>query len=290
MYEKPFLTAEIGCNHCGAIKMAQSMVRSAATFCEVPCVKFQKRNVRETLSPEEYGRPHPVPGNSYGATYGEHRETLEFDIERHRALRDYCAEQGVAYACSVWDLSSASEIAGLEPAFIKIPSACNTHFELARRVCDESPGKIHISLGMTTNAEVEAIAAFYAERDRLRDVVLYHCTSGYPVDHEDLNLLEIARLKECYGSAVHGIGFSGHHKGIAMDVAAYTLGATYIERHFTLDRTLKGTDHAASLEPDGLRRLWRDLNAAHRALQKKTEDLLAVEIPQREKLKWDRTP
>ena len=110
----------------------------------------------------------------------------------------------------------------------------------------------------------------------------------YPVKFEETNLLEIPRLCTLYGARVKGIGFSGHHLGIAVDVAAYALGATYIERHFTLDRTQKGTDHAASLEPDGLRRLQRDLLAAHAAMTAKGSDILPVEEPQRRKLKWDR--
>ena len=99
------------------------------------------------------------------------------------------------------------------------------------------------------------------EAGRLKDIVLYHCVSGYPVENSELYLNEISNLKKLYGDKVLAIGFSGHHKGIAVDVAAYTLGATWFERHFTLDRTWKGTDHAASLEPDGLRRLNRNLKS-----------------------------
>lgn len=287
-YDTPCLIAEIGCNHCGSMEMARELVNTAAGFCGVPAVKFQKRNNREVLTPEEYARPHPVPENAYGGTYGEHRELLEFSTEQHAELAAYCAAKGVAYGCSVWDLTSAREIAALKPAFIKIPSACNTHFALAEAVCDGFGGPIHVSLGMTTAAEVEAIANWYRGHGRLRDVVLYHCVSGYPVDFEDTCLLEIVRLEETYGNEVKAIGCSGHHRGIAIDLAAYALGATYIERHFTLDRTLKGTDHAASLEPGGLRTLWRDLKAAHTALRPKPDDLLEVEKPQRAKLKWDR--
>jgi len=116
-------------------------------------------------------------------------------------------------------------------------------------------------------------------------VVLYACTSGYPVPFEDASLLEITRLRDMYGSIVKDIGFSGHHLGIALDSVAYSLGANYIERHFTLDRTWKGTDHAASLEPDGLRRVARDVDAVSRALGYKAKDILDIEEPQRKKLK-----
>jgi sialic acid synthase len=284
----PYLVAEIGCNHCGDIEIARKLIRTAAAFCEAPCVKFQKRNPREMLSPAEFDGPHPDPRNAYGPTYGAHRAFLEFTTEQHRILLDECAACGIEYACSVWDLTSAKEIAALGPRFIKIPSACNTWYALADTVCDTFAGEIHVSLGMTTKKEIEEIVAFYQRRGRAGDVVLYHCTSGYPVDFEDLHLCEIARLQERYGAVVKAIGFSGHHRGIAVDIAALALGASFFERHFTLDRTWKGTDHAASLEPDGLRRLWRDLNAAAASLTCKPKDILDVEEPQRRKLKWDR--
>jgi len=282
----PKLIAEIGCNHKGSMAIAKEMIGIAKTFCGVDYVKFQKRNNRELLSPEQYDAPHPNPINSYGRTYGEHREFLEFDVEQHRELMAYCKEVGIGYATSVWDVTSAKEIASLAPDFIKIPSATNLHFELLHYLCTSYRGEIHVSLGMTTRAEQARIIAFFAERGRLSDLVLYACTSGYPVAFEDLYLGEITRLKESYGARVKAVGFSGHHLGIAADIAAQTLGATWIERHFTLDRTWKGTDHAASLEPDGLRRLARDTRAVSRALLRREADLLAVELPQRNKLKW----
>lgn len=286
--DAPFLIAEIGCNHGGSLDVAREMTRVAAQFCGVPCVKFQKRCPRGVLTPEEYARPHPDPAHAYGPTYGAHREFLELDLAQHRELKHYCEEVGTAYACSVWDLQSAGEIAALNPWMIKIPSACNTHFELLGMLCAEFGGKLHLSLGMTRRDVIDGIVDFFRNAGRAQDLVLYHCVSGYPVRHDDVHLLEIARLRERYGADVGGIGYSGHHLGIALDVAAYALGATWFERHFTLDRTQRGTDHAASLEPDGLRRVWRDLNAAHRAMTPKPPGVLEVEEPQRRKLKWDR--
>lgn len=153
-------------------------------------------------------------------------------------------------------------------------------------ICDNFGGEIHVSLGMTTRREEEELIKFLEDKGRIKDTVIYACTSGYPVPMEDLSLLEIKRLKETYGKLVKEIGFSGHHNGIAMDIAAYTLGASVIERHFTLNRTWKGTDHAASLEPDGLRKLARDLRNAHKALTYKKEEILDIEKAQREKLKY----
>jgi N-acetylneuraminate synthase len=282
----PKIVAEIGCNHRGEIETAREMIRIASEFSRADYVKFQKRHNRELLTPEQYEAPHPNPRNAYGSTYGEHREFLEFSLAQHRELKRYCEEFGIGYATSVWDLTSAKEITSIEPDFVKIPSGTNQHFELLAYLCDYFKGEIHVSLGMTTRAEEERVVRFFQDRRRNQDLVLYACTSGYPVEFADLCLREISRLYDTFGHTVRTIGFSGHHLGIAADVAAQTLGAAWIERHFTLDRTWKGTDHAASLEPDGLRKLVRDTRAVAKALSYRTSELLEVELPQRKKLKW----
>jgi len=284
--KSPKIIAEIGCNHKGDIKIAKELIGIAAQFCKVDYVKFQKRNNRELLTPEQYDAPHPNPDNAYGSTYGEHREFLEFSLDQHRELQAFCREVGVGYASSVWDLTSAREIASLRPDFIKIPSGTNQHYELLGYLCDEYDGQIHCSLGMTTREETERLLAFFEQHGRLADLVLYACTSGYPVPFEDLCLLEIRRLIETYGDRIASVGYSGHHLGIAADIAAQTLGAEWIERHYTLDRTWKGTDHAASLEPDGMRKIVRNAKAVAEALTYRTKELLDIELPQRTKLKW----
>ena len=139
---------------------------------------------------------------------------------------------------------------------------------------------------MTTQDEEEEIVVFFEETNQANRLVLYSCTSGYPVPFEDICMLEIVRIKEKFKDRVKAIGFSGHHLGIAVDISAYTLGATWVERHFTLDRTWKGTDHSASLEPTGLRKLARDLKATHKALSFKQSDILPIEQAQRDKLKY----
>ena len=278
--------AEIGCNHKGDMEIAKELIKVAKIYCNADVVKLQKRNNRELLTEEQYNAPHPNPANSYGDTYGAHREFLEFTVEQHRELKKYCDELGIVYSTSVWDLTSAKEIASLNPELIKIPSACNNHYEMLGWLCEHYKGEIHVSTGMTSQEEIETLVKFFESKGRAKDVVLYACTSGYPVPFEDVCLLEITRLKELYGNRVKEIGFYGHHLGIAVDVAAYTLGATWVERHYTLDRTWKGTDHAASLEPEGLRRLVRDLKAVNKALTYKKEDVLDIEKVQREKLKY----
>ena len=140
---------------------------------------------------------------------------------------------------------------------------------------------------MTTKAEIEEVIKFFEVNNNAKDrLIIYSCTSGYPVPFKDVSLLEINNLYEKYDQRVKGIGFSGHHLGIAIDCAAYTLGARWIERHFTEDRTWKGTDHAASLEPDGLRKLVRNLNACYKALTYKDSEILDIEKGQRDKLKY----
>lgn len=285
-YRKPKVIAEIGCNHKGEFETALEMIKVAKIFCEADVVKFQKRCNRELLTEEQYNAPHPNPWNSYGKTYGEHREFLEFTAEQHKKLMEYCKELGITYSTSVWDMTSAKEIAALKPELIKIPSACNNNIDMLKWLCENYGGEIHVSLGMTTHEEEQAVVELFEKEKRNKDLVLYSCTSGYPVPFKDCCLLEISRLVETYGNRVKEIGFSGHHNGIAIDVAAYTLGATVVERHYTLDRTWKGTDHAASLEPDGLRRLKRNLLATYDSLTCKAEEILPIEQVQRDKLKY----
>ncbi len=280
----PKFIAEIGCNHRGDVDTAKQMMVVAKT-CGADIVKFQKRHSRELLTSEQYNAPYENI-NSYGKTYGEHREFLEFDLETHAKLKQYAEEHGVEYSTSVWDLTSAREMTSLNPGLLKVPSACNNHLDMLRVLRDEFGGQVHISVGMSTEDEIEAaVDVFQGCPQR---VVLYSCTSGYPVAFDDVCLLEIVRLIQCYKETgrVGEVGFSGHHNGIAIDSIAAVLGASFIERHFTLDRAWKGSDHAASLEPSGFSRLTRDIKHLGQAWTFRSSELLPVELPQREKLKF----
>jgi len=287
IYKKPILIAEVGCNHKGDINLAKKFIESASSFCGINYIKFQKRDNKSLFTTEEYNSPHPVPENSYGKTYGEHREFLEFNLSQHEELKKECENNNLTYSSSVWDLKSAEEITSLGPDLIKVGSATNLDFDVLNYLCENYKGKVHLSLGMTTRAEEEKIIKFFENKNRSKDLIIYACTSAYPVDSGNVCLLEIKRLLETYKKTkkVFDIGFSGHHKGIAFDIAAYTLGANYIERHFTLDRTWKGTDHAASLEPDGIRKLNRDLKNMFLALKFKDKEILDIEEATRKKLK-----
>lgn len=275
----PVVVAEIGCNHQGSMKMAIESIGAAAK-AGASFAKFQKRDnhLHLTRNPD-WSKPHPNPSQAFGPTYYEHRRALEFDLLQHKELKQACESHGIGYACSAWDIPSARTIITLEPSYIKVPSASNGHLELIQVLLTEYTGEVHVSLGMATNEErreLIGIAKLHAGRVRL-----YHCTSGYPVPFGELNLDEIPTL------AVGGLepGYSGHHVGIAIDIAAYSKGATWIERHFTLDRTLKGTDQALSLEPPEMSQLVFDLKRVHAASTERM-GITNVEEKQREKLRW----
>ena len=285
MYKQPNVIAEIGCNHKGEIQIAKDLIKIAAES-NVQVVKFQKRNNIELLSEEQYNAPHPNPMHSYGKTYGEHREFLEFTLDQHILLKNYTEQLNLIYSTSVWDITSAKQIISLNPILIKVPSACNTNYGMLEILRDEYNGDIHISFGMTSLQEQKEIYCFFNEKNQANRLVLYACTSAYPVPFKDICMLEILRIKEYFGDKIKSIGFSGHHLGIAVDIAAYTLGANWIERHFTFDRTWKGTDHSASLEPTGLRKLSRDLSATFQSFSYKDKDILDIEKEQRNKLKY----
>ena len=283
-FSPPQFVAEIGCNHKGSVEIARQLIVVAKT-CGAHVAKFQKRCARELLTPEQYNAPYDNP-QSYGRTYGEHREFLEFDAATHAALKRYAEENGIIYSTSVWDLTSAREIAALKPDFIKIPSACNNHLVMLAYLRDHYTGGVHLSAGMSTDAELDAAVDVF--RECPQRLAMYSCTSGYPVPFEDVCLLEIVRLKRRYQDTgrVRTIGFSGHHNGIAIDSTAVLLGAAVIERHFTLDRAWKGSDHAASLEPGGFTRLVRDVQHLRSALRYKSGEILPIEQVQRVKLKY----
>ena len=147
------LVAEVGCNHMGDLSIAKKMIEVIAKFCEVKHVKFQKRDVKKILSKSEYNKPHPVPENSFGKTYGEHRDFLEFNIEKHKKLKKNYKKNKINYSSSAWDLESAKILNKLGLKYIKIPSASNCDFEMLNYLCDNFKGGIHVSLGMTSRKE-----------------------------------------------------------------------------------------------------------------------------------------
>lgn len=281
-YKPATVIAEIAAGHLGDIDVAKDMIKQAY-LAGADYAKFQKRNPTESTPTEMQDQPHPNPAFAYGDTYLKHREALELPIDQHMELKRYCDEIGIGYSTSVWDVTSAHEvILQIDPDFIKVPSACNNNKELMDVLFNEYDGNVHISTGMTT--QEEKINLYSLIDKHSNRVVMYHCTSEYPCPFDNLYLMEIDEMfKELQSKGVD-IGFSDHGKGIAADIAAYTLGATWIERHFTYDRTAMYTDAAASLEAPGLAKLCRDLKNVHKALQYKTE-MSEAELFQRKKLK-----
>ena len=271
------LVAEIGCNHGGSVETAKEMIRSAAVFCMVDVVKFQKRNPHECLTVEEYNAPHPDESHAFGDTYGAHREHLEFTPRQHAELKKYANKLGVEYACSVFDVTSIKQMAKLKPAYIKIGSGHNLKWDLYDALFKHWKGEIHVSTGATKHSEITDIVDYF--RDNGREPVLYLCTSAYPAQVIDLCLNELGFLG-AFGCAT---GFSGHHTGISPDLAAVTMGVQYVERHFTLDRASKGTDHAASLEPDGMRKLSKYIKDIKMAMRYKEPEVLMCEMGLRNK-------
>ncbi|MEZ5083100.1 MAG: N-acetylneuraminate synthase family protein [Bacteroidales bacterium] len=162
------IIAEIGCNHKGNMDIAFEMIKTAAIFCKVDVIKFQKRNPKELLTSQEYTAPHPNPANAYGNTYGEHREFLEFDADQHKQLKKWCEEFGVIYSSSVWDITSAKDLISLKPELIKIPSASNLNKPLLTYLCDHFQGEIHLSLGMTTKRKRKTLFSFFEDKKAKR--------------------------------------------------------------------------------------------------------------------------
>jgi len=277
VYKNCKLVAEIGCVHAGSALRAIRLVNLAAGS-GADCVKFQKRNPHLSTPEHLKNEAHPNPHFAYGETYLQHRINLELTIEDHIAIKNACDTMRVKYGCSVWDIDSARDIIGLKPYLLKIPSACNLNYNLIEYCLDNHEGDLHVSLGMTSLIQRESLYRKYiSEKDR---IIFYHCVSEYPCPFERMQLLGISEIIEAGFRA----GFSNHGYGIACDIAAMVLGAEYDERHFIDDRTFRHTDAAASLEPEGLRKLRRDFDAVHMALKNK-EDMTEEERLQANKLK-----
>jgi N-acetylneuraminate synthase len=270
--------AEIGCTHVGNLDRAKKLAR-LAKLCGADVVKTQKRNPKESTNKDLWDKPHPNEMYAYGKTYLEHRENVELPIEDHYRLKEYCDDIGIEYSTSVWDMTSTKEIVELNPKLIKIPSACNNDKTILKYLLTNYDGQVHVSLGMLNRLERLEVCE-YLSNYKSR-VVVYHCTSGYPVPFSQLYLKEIPTLKYIFQE----IGFSNHGKGIAMEPVAYALGARYFERHFIDDRMFSHTDASCSLEPQGLSKMIRDLKAIEEALKHKPDELDDIEMVQRLKLR-----
>lgn len=268
-----FVVAEIGINHNGDLDIARKLI-SAAMLAGCDAVKFQKRTVDVVYAPDDLARPRENP---FGATNGDLKRGLEFGVEQYRVISEYCQSQNILWFASCWDEAAVDFVEQFDPPCYKIASASLTDDNLLRH--HRRYGRpIILSTGMSTLEQIDhAVDMLGAE-----DLILMHCTSTYPSKLEELNLTAIRTLKERYDVPV---GYSGHEVGLPTSLAAAVLGACLIERHITLDRSMWGSDQAASVEPHGFARLVRDIHAIEAALGDGVKRVYDSEIPVMNKLR-----
>ena len=254
-----YVVAEIGANHQGDLETAKKMIQAAAR-AGANAVKFQKRDNQALFTPEAYNAPYESE-NAFGATYGEHREALEFGKDEYVELMKEAKAEGVEFFATPWDFPSVDFLEDLNVPAYKVASCDLTNTPLLRYIAQTGRPTIISTGGGTPEAVDRAVEIVSGEGASL---AIMQCTSGYPPEFTELNLNVIGTFRERYPEAT--IGYSGHDSGIAMGLVAFVLGARIIEKHFTLNRAMKGTDHSFSLEPDGLRKMVRDIGRAKDAL------------------------
>jgi N-acetylneuraminate synthase/sialic acid synthase len=251
----PFVIAEIGHNHQGDLDSAIKLIRAAAS-AGASAAKFQKRNNKTLFTPELYNQPYDSE-NSFGKTYGEHREALEFGLDEYKTCILEAKSLGITFFATAFDFESADFLSDLEMPVFKIASGDLQNIPLLKYIAKMNVPIIISTGGSTFKMISEAVEAVRTVHNQ---VAILQCTASYPAAYDQLNLNVISNLRKTYPENV--IGYSGHENGIAIPVVAYTLGARIIEKHFTLNRTFKGTDHAFSLEPQGMQKMVRDLGRA----------------------------
>jgi N-acetylneuraminate synthase len=268
-----YLVAEIGINHNGDLDLAKQLI-DVAVSAGCDAVKFQKRTVDVVYSDEELARPRESP---FGVTNGDLKRRLEFSKEQYDQIDAHCRLRHIAWFASPWDEASVDFLEGFAVPCYKVASASLTDDHLLAHM--RSTGKpIILSTGMSTLAQIDH-AVEVLGRDQL---VILHATSTYPAKYEELNLRVIPMLAQRFGVPV---GYSGHETGIASSVAAVAIGACMVERHLTLDRAMWGSDQAASLEPNGMTRVARDIRLVEAALGDGQKRVLDTEVPIMQKLR-----
>jgi N-acetylneuraminate synthase len=267
------VVAEIGINHNGDLDLAKQLI-DVAVNAGCDAVKFQKRTIEVVYSPEELTRPRENP---FGDTNGDLKRGLEFSKDQYGEIDAHCQLRNITWFASPWDEASVDFLESFAVPCHKVASASLTDDNLLRHI--RSTGKpIILSTGMSTMEQVDH-AVDVLGRDQL---VILHATSTYPAQYQELNLRVIPVLAERFGVPV---GYSGHETGIASSVAAVAVGACVVERHLTLDRAMWGSDQAASLEPNGMTRLVRDIRLVETAFGDGQKRLLDAEVPIMNKLR-----
>ena len=268
-----YIVAEIGINHNGDIDVAKRLI-SVAVAAGCDAVKFQKRTVDIVYSAEELAKPRESP---FGATNGDLKWALEFDQQDYEDIDAYCKAVNITWFVSCWDEPSVDFIDRFEVPCYKIASASLTDDHLLRYT--RSKGKpIILSTGMSTIEEIDHAVDVLGKQD----LILMHACSTYPAYYNELNLRAIPEMQKRYGVPV---GYSGHETGIASSVAAVVLGACCVERHITLDRAMWGSDQAASLEPNGISRVVRDVRLIEESMGDGVKRVYERELPILKKLR-----
>jgi sialic acid synthase SpsE len=274
--EPCYIIAEAGVNHNGSLDLARRLV-DIAVDAGADAVKFQKRTVGDILIATALERPYTVP-TALGPTYGEHREALELSPQQYAELSEHCRQKNITMLASGWDKKSVDFLDELGIPAFKVASADLTNLPLLEHTAKKNKPVI-LSTGMSDLDEIDiAVETIRRFNDQL---ILLQCTSTYPAENEYIHLRVMDAYRHRYGVLV---GYSGHERGLAPTEAAVALGANVVERHFTIDRTMIGPDHAASLEPDGLRRLIRNLRNIEKALGSPDKHVLEGEWSVRERL------
>ena len=268
-----FIIAEIGINHNGDVDLAKRLI-SVALAAGCDAVKFQKRTVEVVYTAEELAKPRENP---FGPTNGDLKYGLEFEQEEYEEINAFCKSIKMLWFASPWDEASVDFLEQFHPPVYKIASASLTDDRLLRHI--RSTGKpIILSTGMSTYAEIDHAVEILGKED----LALMHATSTYPATYPELNLRAIPTMAERYGIPV---GYSGHETGIPTSVCAAALGACCVERHITMDRAMWGSDHAASLEPNGISRLVRDIRLWEQAKGDGVKRVYEREVPIIKKLR-----
>ena len=255
---KTKLIAEIGINHNGSVLIAKQLI-DVVKDAGCHTVKFQKRTIDEVYSLEELNKDRESP---WGTTNRQQKEGLEFGQEEYDSIDRYCKEQGIEWFASAWDLKSQKFLQQYNCKYNKVASALLTHKQLLEEIANEGR-KTFISTGMSTIEEIDSAVKIFHNANCPYE--LMHCNSTYPMQVENANLSTMRFLKDRYKCDV---GYSGHETGIIVSIAAVAMGATSIERHITLDRSMYGSDQSASLEPIGLKRLVRDIDVVEKSIGK----------------------
>ena len=271
-----YIIAKIGINHNGSLETAKKLIDVAAVAgCDA--VKFQKRNPDVCVPEHQKSVMRDTPWGKM--TYLDYKYKVEFEKREYDIIDQYCRDKNIAWSASPWDLDSLNFLMGYDIPFIKIPSAMITNEELMKASAATGK-KIIFSTGMSTLEEIDQAVQWMNETNT--PFSLLHCNSTYPAPLEDLNLSCIPVLKEKYQCEV---GYSGHEFRLGTTVAAVYLGASILERHITLDRTMWGSDHLASVEPQGLIKLVRGVRELESAYGDGRKRVTEGELPIRKKLR-----